>query len=408
MTKGAGSRPYGGQPGGAVGAGAPGAALGTVAARASRDADGTSAKFLDGYLELLVDVSSTGRLVNADERDSRRALGARAAEGGVALRAVIDLYLSATWMSWPRLPGVQRANTMGELRSVSEAILRAVDGAVVALAEGYEAAQRLAIRQEEALRREFVDDLLHGRGDMGLLAERAERFGIRLAGANVVVVVQAAAPFKPEDPAARYLEAALLARFTSENVLLATKDGLLVCVAPVTREDTSSEFVRQLRTALGTDLDWRVGVGRPHPGPGGVVRSYEEAKGSLDLAARLGIGTPLVQASDLLVFPVLLRDSAAMTDLVTAVLGPLQRARGGARPLLDTLAAYFSCGGVSTETARRLHVGVRTVSYRLDRIHDLTGYSTDDAIERYTLETAVLGARLLGWPDHATSASATP
>ena len=401
-------RPPQGEPGEAFPAGSAGAALATVPARASRDANGAPAAFLAGYLQLLAEVSTTGRQASAEERESRRVLGARAAEDGVPLRAVIDLYLSATWLSWSRLPGVRRASAMGELRSVGEAVFRAVDAAIVALAEGYEAAQRLAIRQEEALRREFVDDLLYGRGDMGLLAERAERFGLRLAGANVVAVVRAAAPFLPEDPAARHLEAALLAGFTSRDILLTTKEGLLVCVAPATPDDTSPEFVRQLETVLGTDADWRVGLGRAHPGPGGVVRSFEEALGAIDLAAQLGIDRRVVKATELLVLPVLLRDTAAITDLVTAVLGPLHRARGGARPLLDTLAAYFASGGVATETARRLHIGVRTVGYRLDRIRGLTGYSTDDALERYTLETAVLGARLLGWPDSETPAPAAP
>jgi sugar diacid utilization regulator len=340
----------------------------------------------------------TGRRATGVELESRRVLGAQAAEQGLPLRALVDLYLSATWLSWSQLPGVGRASGMRQLRSVGEAVFRAVDGSIGALAEGYEAAQRLAIRQEEALRREFVEDLLHGRGDMGLLAERAERFGLRLAGGNVVAVAQAAVPFLPEDPAGRHLEAALLDRFHTRNVLLATKEGLLVCVAPAA-DDIPREFVRQLKAVLGTDADWRVGLGRAHPGPAGVVRSFEEARGALDLAARLGIDRRIARATDLLVFPVLLRDSAAITELVTAVLGPLRTARGGARPLLDTLATYFTCGGVATETARSLHIGVRTVGYRLERVRKLTGYRTEDALERYTLETAVLGARLLGWPE---------
>ena len=29
---------------------------------------------------------------------------------------------------------------------------------------------------------------------------------------------------------------------------------------------------------------WCIGIGRPHAGPGGVVRSYEEARGTVELA----------------------------------------------------------------------------------------------------------------------------
>ena len=61
------------------------------------------------------------------------------------------------------------------------------------------------------------------------------------------------------------------------------------------------------------------------------------------------------------------------------------------------MAAYFQTGGVAAETARRLHLGVRTITYRLDRVRALTGYSATDP-HRFTLEAAVLGARLLDWP----------
>jgi DNA-binding PucR family transcriptional regulator len=42
---------------------------------------------------------------------------------------------------------------------------------------------------------------------------------------------------------------------------------------------------------------------------------------------------------------------------------------------------------------------VRTVTYRLDRVKALTGYSVHDPQQSFTLQTAVLGARLLRWPD---------
>jgi threonine dehydrogenase-like Zn-dependent dehydrogenase len=52
-------------------------------------------------------------------------------------------------------------------------------------------------------------------------------------------------------------------------------------------------------------------------------------------------------------------------------------------------------------------VGVRTVTYRLERIRELTGYAANDPAHRFTLEAAVLGARLLGWPDTPLSRSGT-
>jgi DNA-binding PucR family transcriptional regulator len=106
----------------------------------------------------------------------------------------------------------------------------------------------------------------------------------------------------------------------------------------------------------------------------------------------------VVEAESLLVYRMLLRDRGAISELVDGVLRPLEGARGGPGPLLDTLEAYFASGGVAAETARRLHIGVRTVTYRLERVRALTGYAANDPAHRFTLEAAVLGARLLRWP----------
>jgi DNA-binding PucR family transcriptional regulator len=100
----------------------------------------------------------------------------------------------------------------------------------------------------------------------------------------------------------------------------------------------------------------------------------------------------------LLVFRVLGRDQAALVDLVHALLEPLTRSRGGAAPLLATLEAYFASGAVATETARRLHMSVRTVTYRLAKVKTLTGTDPADPAQRLALHMAVVGARLLDWP----------
>ena len=368
-----------------------------IADRAAKDVGAASPAFLDGYIEMLAAVSATGRRLARDELNSRRVLGAAAAEQNVPLRALVDLYLSANWLTWRELPTVATAG--GEtVRAVTESILRAADDAIVALAEGYDEAQRHVMRQEEAQRREFIDDLLYGRSDLGRLAERAERFGLRLTGHHVVAVARANQTFADGDPATRRVESTLVARFGAREVLVTTKEGMLICVTPGTATGAPAEFTRQVETVLAADQRWCVAVGRPHSGPGGVVRSYEEARATLELAASLGLTARLLHATDLLVFQVLLRDRAAITDLVGTVLGPLAQARGGAQPLVDTLAAFFTSGGVAAAAARRLYLSVRAVTYRLDRIKQLTGHDVAEPTQRFTLQAAVLGARLLEWP----------
>ncbi|MEV3993653.1 helix-turn-helix domain-containing protein [Streptomyces sp. NPDC049837] len=356
----------------------------------------TFARGLDGHVERLAEISVSKLELCDEDLDGLRELAAAAADRGTALRALVAEYLTRTCRAWTGFPGTCQADDVAGLREVTSALIRAVGDATVALTEGYETAHRAAIRREEAARREFVDDLLEGRTDLGRLAERAERFGLHLIGPHTVAVARAGHPFGAGDRATRYVEEALTARFGVREVLITTKDGLLVCVSPATEDRVPHYFATQVGNAVREDH--QVAVSRPRPGPSGIVRSYQEARGNLGLAAQLGLRTPVVGASDLLVFQVLGRDRAAITDLVATVLGALEHTRRNPQPLLETLTTYFDSGCVNTSTARRLGLSVRAVTYRLARIRQLTGYDPTDPDQRYTLQTAVLGARLLGWP----------
>ncbi|MFD7459713.1 MULTISPECIES: PucR family transcriptional regulator [unclassified Streptomyces] len=342
----------------------------------------TPGEFLDGYVRILAEAAATGRRLTREELSSRRELGARAAASGHSWRVLVREHLAASRTGWPAA-------------AAPDSVLSVMQQALDAFADGYEHAQRLVVRQEEAARREFIDDLLHGRGDAGHLAARAERFGLRLSRAHAVAVAEGPAKYDETDRVPRQVQEALFGRFENRRILFTTKGGRMVCVAPGDQDDVLTHFAEQARAATGGG---RVALGRPRPGAIGIGHSYEEALNALDVAARMGFDEPLLRAADLLVFPVLARDRQALVDLVRGTLSPLEQARGGARPLLDTLAAYFDTGCVAAETARRLSLSVRALTYRLARVHTLTGTDPTDPAHRYTLQTAVLGARLLDWP----------
>ncbi|WP_327290554.1 PucR family transcriptional regulator [Streptomyces sp. NBC_01198] len=374
--------------------------MGTAAARKGKGAGthppAVPAEFLAGFPETLADVSRSCRALTRAERESRRALGEQAADAGFGLRELTASHLAAARQAWSSLPGVAAARDTAELRKAGAAVLAALEAGIGALAEGHARAQRHAVRRADAARRAFVDDLLYGRSDPGRIAEQAEGFGLRLAERHTVAV--AAAPpgetYDEAHPLLRRIERELAGRFGDHDALIAPKDGRLVCVAPTGQQQVLDAFVR----LASAHEPARVAVSRTHSGAVGVVRSYEEALSALDLAERLALDGRVLNVAELLVFPVLMRDRAAMSDLVQSVLGPLLAARGGAGPLLETISAYAAAGYVNAEAARRLDLSVRALSYRLERIAALTGFDPDDPLQRYTLETAALGARLLSWP----------
>lgn len=326
-------------------------------------------------------------------RKEATSLGRHAADSTHSIDDLVTVMLSAATSTWTsRTPTRDETPTAVHARAAD--LLDTTADILNAATTGFHDHIRRQLADHDDQRTEFVNDLLTGRADPGHLAERAHRYGIRLSGTHVVTV---AASTSFTDNIVRDIDAALASRYGSGNTLTTLRDGHLVCISTGGLRGLPAELAHHLLTHLSAGT-WQIGVGRPHPGINGIATSLQEARNTLDLAGKLGFAAPVLHAADLLVFPVLLRDREAITDLVTTVLGPLQQARGGAQPCLDTLTVLFDNQGNYTATARQMHLSVRAVTYRLDRIHALTGYHPSEPTQRFTLHTAVLGARLLGWP----------
>ncbi len=376
-----------------------------VAADAARDSGGVPVELLGDFLSALVAAVVAGAPIPPARLRPYRTLGDHAARQGVALRALLDLYLSAAWRLWRHLPPViDAARRPDRVVLAGEVMLHATDDVVAALAEGYQLARRSLVRTQESARREFIDDLLNGATDVVGVLHRATGFGLDLSGPHAVATVAAEREFTDGSPLVATLERAILGMKGDAPALLASKEGRLVVVFAAPDRDAVEHVTARLGATLGQARRgrasvgaWRIGLGRSGVGADGIVASYRESLDALELADRLELPTSLVDARDLLVYRMLLRDRATLGDLVDSTLGRLRAARGGAQPLLLTLAAWFDAGGNTAAAARTLHLSVRAVTYRLDRVHRLTGLDPDSGQDRFALQVAVLGARLLGW-----------
>jgi len=326
-----------------------------------------------------------------------RVVGSAAAENGLTAVEVVELYLATAARVWHADETATGAPSPAE-----QSLLTAVRAVVPALVEGYQNAGRRIIRQEETARQELVDDLIRGGADIASLVQRSEPFGLDLGARHQIVLAEPrdAGEAGPLDEAT--LSRAVRDQYGERDTLVTRRSRQVVALVPSRQADLDvDDPARRIHDVLRRSTPgraWRAAVGRPFAGAHGIARSYQEAREAITLVARLHPEADLVPTRNLLIYRVLGRDRAALTDLVESVLVPLQLARGGAGPLIDTLDAYFAAGAVTTETARRLHVSVRTVSYRLDRVANLTGYDPALPTERLTLHAAVLGARLLPWP----------
>ena len=362
-----------------------------LAGQAAGDAR-VEADLLGDHLLAVIAAARVGRRLSQTQVIACRRQGEEAAERGVSMSAVLDLYLSATWRLWSDIESRAPQSGPAAVAAVAATLFRSADDAAEALAEGYEQAQRRTVRFEESLRREFVDDLLSGTAEPILLQERAARFGFNLAGSHLVAVARTGRRLVDAGPVHGRVEARVLATFGGRDVVVATKEGSLICVFPGAADDSAEDLARMLEeTGEGP---WRIGVGRPQPGAGGVARSYGEARQSLELADRGAVAGPVAHFNQLLPYRMLTADPGLAAELVGTVLGPLQRARGGAEYLIETLEAHIATSGNVSATARALYLSPRAVVYRLERIAHLTGYAPQDPGGRFILELAVRARRL--------------
>jgi sugar diacid utilization regulator len=372
-----------------------------VAAAGAEDAGGLPVELQGGFLPMVSRAVVAGRPLTSRQLQECRTLGDDAARRGVALRALLDLYSSSAWRLWRHLPVVMSPQEDADaLVTAGEVMLRAVDDAIAALAEGYQLAQHDLVRAQESARRELVDDLLSGGADVRGTLTRARGFGLDLSRPHAVALVRGDSAIQDGDPVVGAVERALRGRRGDAGALVASKGERLVVVfaAPdgAAVEQATSAICRALAPRGNQrSSTWQLAVSRSRTGADGVQASYHEAVETLRVAAILGLDDPVVQARDVLVQLLLLRDPAGLSDLVETVLAGLSQARGGRDPLVQTLAAYFAAGANTAKAARDLHLSVRAMSYRLARVRELTGYDPGDPTDELSLRVAVWGAQLL-------------
>ncbi|HTJ36457.1 MAG TPA: hypothetical protein VL738_24835 [Dactylosporangium sp.] len=170
-------------------------------------------------------VDGCARLLAAPAAEARRrdaaGLGARAADAGLPLRDVIAGMLRGASAYWQHAAAesLDSAATVATLHARAAVTLEAVETLVAAAVDGYTRAARSELARHDGERTAFVSDLLAGRVEPGVLAERANRYGIRLSATHVVLVARGQ-DFTTD--LARRVDSALAARFGEGNTLTST------------------------------------------------------------------------------------------------------------------------------------------------------------------------------------------
>ena len=270
--------------------------------------------------------------------------------------------------------------------TVREAMLRYSRDVAFAAAAVYARAAEERGAWDARLEALVVDAVLRGEADEAVRS-RASALGWEASGRVSVVLGRAPTPQAGEAPSTSD---------ATEEIRQAARRIGVACLCAVQGD--------RLAVVLGgvEDLDKAAAVVAEHFGPGPVVMgplvadltTASISARSAVAALRAAPGWPdaprPVSADDLLPERALSGDGHARHHLVEDLYRPLCRDEA----LLATLTAYLENGGSLERTARSLFVHVNTVRYRLRRVDDLTGLTTAQPRDAYTLRVALTLGRL--------------
>ena len=253
-------------------------------------------------------------------------------------------------------------------------------------------------RAEEALRGDFLGQLLQGRAVSAGFDEQARRIGYRPRQPHQVLLIYGPAkgggsPHSLQEEVERWF------RERGERPLLVWRDRYLVLILEAGQTEQGQTLAQQLVAELSHPAcRLLIGVGSAQQGQAAnVARSFDEGQEALRIARALDQEEGVASFSELGVLHWLYHLPAGVVEDNVY----LQHVRALAAydaerdaDLLNTLEAYLDFGGSLVEAAEALYVHRNTLLQRIERIQELSGLDLRNPLQRMNLFVALKRYRL--------------
>jgi purine catabolism regulator len=261
-----------------------------------------------------------------------------------------------------------------------------------------------AVREaQEAMRGDFLEQLLRGAEETAIFTEQARQLKYRLDRPHQVLLIQDR-PKAGGNPHSLLDVVAYWLRAQNYQALLDRRDeGVVVII-----ESDHTAKGKQLAVTLVEDLNQAahellVGVGNAclprNLDLNGVRRSYEEAREAVRVSTALGRRKGITVFGELGLLHWLYHlppEQRAGNTYLQHVLTLATYDTKHKTELVKTLETYLDSGGSLVEAAAILYIHRNTLLHRLDRIEQLCAVHLRDPLERLNLHTAIKSYRLHG------------
>lgn len=361
---------------------------------------GIEAKYIEAALDLVMDLVAQPHPTSSQLAHWREQ-GTRLARAGVPTEQVLDGYLSLNWAIWE--VAMHQTDIIREVvLDFADRLLRGLDDAVAAIAEGYVRVEVELAAAHSHERRAVLEEILSAPRatpeDRARIRRRGERHGLAPDGHFRLVLLYAPAlDDAAVDEAVDNLESRIRVPVPHHR----TKPGIRLPVVLEWRGRvlvfTTADWTGEprLRKAMPTIFD--AGCLALDSGPVEGCEALADALADLDyaagVAASLGRSGWIGDPGELALETTFLLDDALVRAAVEQELGALLADSRMGEELIETLEVYLGSRQNIREAARRLHLAPRTVAYRLERIETLLGHDLDGEVAM-RLSTALLALRV--------------
>lgn len=245
---------------------------------------------------------------------------------------------------------------------------------------------------EERMRTAFVDELLASEiADEEAWIQRGGSLGYDMQRPHAAWMLYANNIVDWPGPLTRFLNE------MSVNTPMCNRDDGLLLFWPLDNPTSARELkviagdLLEQATGQTSKAELLIGIGRPGVGPSEWHRSQQQARESCRLGREWN-GTAVTYFGDLAFYQLLtgLRGSQEADRFYRRTLGRLlAHDEAHNAELVSTLNAFFSCHGNLSQTATSLHIHRNTLTYRLDRISEITRLDLNDPDARFSLQLAI-------------------
>lgn len=246
-------------------------------------------------------------------------------------------------------------------------------------------------------------ELLGGGSDAAVCRRRADRLGVSLDAARLVIVIGSREEGEGAAPDFRAVASAFEREAPELSAQVTALEGAVAALVELPEGTDGRGFAlanrerfEAVRAALRPAAQLVAGVSTVRSGPEGYRAAHREARQVVECIRRFSPldGPALFTADELGVGSLLLSssDGEAMATFAEQTVGELLREHSKA-DLLTTLCSFFDNMGSIRGSAAALDVHENTIRYRLSRIEELTGLAVmhdPDAQLRARLSLLVL------------------